>query len=149
MFLNNDLASGRYVVGGMPVVLSNIDVPMFVVATAWDHVAPWKSVYKIHLPADVDVTFALTTGGHNAGIVNPPKSSKGEFRIGTHPHTAPYVSPDHWLETHDPIAGSWWPAWMEWLKINSSAPDAPPTMGAPALGLSPVEAAPGSYVFDR
>ena len=149
LFLNNDLASGRYVVGGMPVGLSNIDAPMFVVATAWDHVAPWKSVYKIHLQADTDLTFVLTTGGHNVGIVNPPKSSKREYRMGTHPQTAAYVSPDHWLETHNPIPGSWWPAWVDWLKTNSSLPGAPPTMGAPALGLGPIEGAPGSYVFDR
>ncbi len=149
LFLNNDLAAGRYVVGGMPVGLSNIDVPMFVVATEWDHVAPWRSVYKIHLQADVDVTFALTTGGHNVGIINPPTNSKREYRMGTHPHTAAYVSPDHWLEAHDPVPGSWWPAWVQWLKTNSSAPVAPPTLGAPAIGLGPIEAAPGSYVFDR
>ncbi|WP_246789936.1 alpha/beta hydrolase [Bradyrhizobium sp. CCBAU 51765] len=149
LFLNNDLAAGRYVVGGMPVGLSNIDVPMFVVATAWDHVAPWKSVYKIHLQADVDLTFVLTTGGHNVGIVNPPKSSTRQYRMGTQPHTATYISPDHWLETHDSIAGSWWGAWVDWLKTNSSAPGAPPTMGATAIGLSPIEGAPGSYVFDR
>jgi len=149
LFLNNDLASGRYVVGEMPVGLSNIDVPMFVLATEWDHVAPWKSVYKSHLQADVDVTFALTTGGHNAGIVNPPTGSKREYRIGTHPHMAAYVSPDQWLETHRPNPGSWWPEWMLWLKSNSSACEPPPPMGAPALGLKPIESAPGSYVFDR
>jgi polyhydroxyalkanoate synthase len=149
LFLNNDLASGRYVVGGMPIGLSNIDVPIFVVATAWDHVAPWKSVYKIHLQADVDITFVLTTGGHNAGIVNPPESSKREYRIGTHLHKTAYVSPEHWLDSHDLIRGSWWPAWTEWLTDNSSATGAPPTMGAPTMGICPIEAAPGSYVFDR
>jgi polyhydroxyalkanoate synthase len=149
LFLNNDLASGRYVVDDMPVGLSNIDVPTFVVATEWDHVAPWKSVYKIHLQSDVDITFVLTTGGHNVGIVNPPDSSKREYRIGTHPHTAAYVSPERWLETHEALPGSWWPAWIEWLKQNSSAPTAPPTMGAPNRGYGPIEAAPGSYVFDR
>lgn len=149
LFLSNDLASGRYVVGDTPVGLSNIEVPMFVVATAWDHVAPRKSVYKIHLQADVDITFVLSTGGHNVGIVNPPDGSKRDYRIGTHPHTAAYVSPDHWLETHDPVPGSWWPAWVEWLKKNSSAPGAPPSLGAPDFGLGPIEAAPGSCVFDR
>jgi polyhydroxyalkanoate synthase len=149
LFLNNDLASGRYVVGDMPVGLSNIDVPTFVVATEWDHIAPWKSVYKIHLQSDVDITFVLTTGGHNVGIVNPPDSSKREYRIGTHPHTAVYVSPERWLETHEALPGSWWPAWMEWLKQNSSAPTVPLTMGAPSRGYGPIEAAPGSYVFDR
>jgi polyhydroxyalkanoate synthase len=149
LFLNNDLASGRYVVGGMPIGLSNIDVPIFVVATTWDHVAPWKSVYKIHLQADVDITFVLTTGGHNAGIVNPPEGSKREYRIGTHLHKTAYVSPERWLKSHDLIRGSWWPAWMEWLRGNSSAAGARPTLGAPTVGIYPIEAAPGSYVFDR
>jgi polyhydroxyalkanoate synthase len=149
LFLNNDLASGRYVVGDAPVGLSNIDVPMFVVGTAWDHVAPWKSVYKIHLLAEVDITFVLTTGGHNVGIVNPPKESTREYRIGTHLHTEAYVSPERWLETHEPVAGSWWPAWSAWLAQQSSAPAAPPKMGAPALGRGPLEAAPGTYVFER
>jgi polyhydroxyalkanoate synthase len=149
LFLSNDLASGRYVVDGMPVGLSNIDVPMFVVGTEWDHVAPWRSVYKILLQADADVTFVLTTGGHNVGIVNPPPGAAREYRIGTHPQTAAYVAPDQWREAHDPVAGSWWPAWVQWLQTNSSAPGAPPVMGAPALGVGPIEAAPGSYVFDR
>jgi len=148
-FLNNDLAAGRYVVDGMPIGLSNIDVPMFVVGTEWDHVAPWRSVYKIHLQADVDVTFTLTTGGHNVGIINPPMNSKREYRIGTHAHTAAYVSPDQWLVSHAANPGSWWMAWMEWLKARSSARQAPPSIGAPASGLRPIEAAPGSYVFDR
>lgn len=149
LFLNNDLASGRYVVGDRPVGLGNIDAPMFVVATTWDHVAPWKSVYKIHLQADVDITFVLTTGGHNVGIVNPPKASTRKYRVGTHPHTAAYVSPEHWVETHAPVAGSWWPAWMDWLKRNSSAPTPPPQMGAPDSGFAPMEDAPGVYIFNR
>jgi len=149
LFLNNDFAAGRYIVRGKPVGVSNIDVPMFVVATEWDHVAPWKSVHKIHLQADVDITFVLTTGGHNAGIVNPPASSRRSYRIGTHPHAAAYVSPERWLETHEPVAGSWWSAWMDWLKQNSSSPAVPPAIGAPARGVASLDAAPGTYVFNR
>ncbi|MCQ3943128.1 MAG: poly-beta-hydroxybutyrate polymerase [Alphaproteobacteria bacterium] len=149
LFLNNDLAAGRYMVDGTPVGLSNIDVPMFVVATEWDHVAPWKSVYKIHLQADVDITFALTSGGHNTGIVNPPKDSRREYRIATHPHTAPYVAPEQWFENNKPVAGSWWDAWCRWLKEQSSAPVAPPSMGAPARGIAPLCDAPGHYVLER
>jgi polyhydroxyalkanoate synthase len=148
MFLHNDFAAGRYLVHGLPVGLANIDVPVFVVATEWDHIAPWKSVYKIHLQADVDITFALTSGGHNVGIVSPPEGSKRQYRLATHRQCAPYVSPDAWLEANEPISGSWWPAWIEWLRGQSSEKVEPP---APSwFGIvGPSEApAPGRYVFD-
>jgi len=47
-------------------------VPSFVVATGTDHVAPWRSVYKFNLAVDADMTFLLTSGGHNAGICSEP-----------------------------------------------------------------------------
>ena len=72
LYLDNELAAGRFIVDGHPAALQNIRVPMFVVGTERDHVAPWRSVYKIHYLSDTDVTFALTSGGHNAGIVSEP-----------------------------------------------------------------------------
>jgi polyhydroxyalkanoate synthase len=148
MFLRNDLAAGRYVVNGAPVGLSNIDAPMFVVGTEWDHVAPWKSVYKIHLQADVDITFVLTTGGHNVGIVNPPNGSKREYRLGTHSYNAPYVSPETWFQSHEPIQGSWWPAWFAWLRALSSERTLPPAQSWLGEGAPEFVAAPGRYVLE-
>ena len=73
LFLDNDLAEGRYQVGGRSRSrYPTSDAPMFVVGTLADHVAPWRSVYKIHYQVDADVTYVLTSGGHNAGIVAPP-----------------------------------------------------------------------------
>jgi hypothetical protein len=83
LFLNNDLAEGRYVVEGRPISLSDIHTPMFVVGTLRDHVAPWKSTYKIHFQVDADVTFLLTSGGHNAGIVAPPGEEGHSYRVRT------------------------------------------------------------------
>ena len=72
LYLDNELAAGSYMVDGRPAALQNIRVPVFVVGTERDHVAPWQSVYKIHYLTPAEVTFVLTSGGHNAGIVSPP-----------------------------------------------------------------------------
>ncbi len=62
MFLHNDLAEGRYRVDGRPVAISEIHAPMFAVTTETDHVAPWRSVYKILLLNQGDITLVLTSG---------------------------------------------------------------------------------------
>src|ERR1019366_10716963 len=72
LFLRNALARGEWEVDGQPVSLGDIRVPIFNVGTVQDHVAPWRSVFKLHALTDADQTFVLTAGGHNVGIVNPP-----------------------------------------------------------------------------
>ncbi len=96
LYLDNDLAGGRYVVDGRPAALQNIRVPMFIVGTERDHVAPWRSVYKIHYLTDTDVTFVLTNGGHNAGIVSEPGHPGRHFRIALKRTADPVVGPDEW-----------------------------------------------------
>jgi polyhydroxyalkanoate synthase len=72
LFLNNDLAEGGSRLAAARWCLSDIKLPMFVVGTERDHIAPWHSVFKLHLLNDGDLTFVLTSGGHNAGIVSEP-----------------------------------------------------------------------------
>jgi polyhydroxyalkanoate synthase len=124
--------------------LRDISTPIFAVATTTDHIAPWQSVYKLHLLTDADVTFVLTTGGHNAGIVSEPSRKGRRFQIGT--RKGPYVAPEQWLQQTPVTQGSWWPAWTDWLAAQSTAKRAPPPMGAPTKGLPALEDAPGSYV---
>jgi len=149
LYLGNDLAEGRYPVAGQPVRLGDLRVPMFVVATEQDHVSPWRSVYKIHGLARAPVTFALASGGHNAGIVSPPSGPmahpQARFRLASCPAGKAPDDPAAWLELAKVHQGSWWRAWAEWLAGHSSGGAKPPAMPARhAAGTA--KAAPGSYV---
>jgi len=142
LFLNNALAEGHFAAGGKPVSLTDIHVPFFVVGTETDHIAPWHSVYKIHLLNPGEITFVLTSGGHNAGIVSEPGHAHRSFRLGTHAAGATYVDPDEWTASAERRDGSWWPVWTDWLDQRSG-----PAQQPPALGDGP--AAPGSYVLEK
>jgi len=149
LFLNNDLAAGRFEVRGRPIGLIDIHVPVFTVSTQKDHVAPWHSVYKIHLLTNTEVTFLLATGGHNAGIVSEPGRPNRHFQISVTQATDKYVDPDEW-RTKTPIRnGSWWPAWQEWLASHSNhRKKVPPSIGNVEKGYPPICEAPGTYVLE-
>jgi polyhydroxyalkanoate synthase subunit PhaC len=147
LFLENRLAGGSFQVDGRPIALSDLRLPVFCVATLTDHVAPWRSVYKLHLLTEAEITFVLTSGGHNAGVVNPPGRSPHSYRIATRGQGGRYVDPDALLRDAQAIAGSWWPAWFAWLGQHDGARVGPPPVGSAAY---PVRCeAPGSYVFVR
>jgi polyhydroxyalkanoate synthase len=149
LFLENRLTAGRYAVDGRVVALKDIEVPMFVVGTETDHIAPWRSVYKITLFTDTDVTFVLTNGGHNAGIVARPGHPKRHYRFGVRASGDRYLDPDSWAEQATPAEGSWWPAWSAWLHANSSGALPAPDPQDQANSRYPVlDAAPGRYVRD-
>jgi polyhydroxyalkanoate synthase subunit PhaC len=151
LFLNNDLAAGRLLVQGHPVALQNIRTPLFVVGTERDHVAPWRSVYKIHSLVDTEVTFVLSSGGHNVGIVNPPKQSKRSYRVRMEKAGDICLSPDEWFDAATLHEGSWWPAWEQWLVAHSSTRrQPPPAMGSKSANAkSPLPDAPGHYVLQH
>ncbi|MGN6377125.1 MAG: PHA/PHB synthase family protein [Sphingomonas sp.] len=149
LFLKDNLAEGHFQVEGRPVALSDIRAPIFMVGTEADHVAPWRSVYKLHLLNASEITFVLTSGGHNAGIVSEPGHPHRHFRIATRAAGGAYVDPDSWIERASPRDGSWWPAWIEWLDARSGERAAPPPMGGAATPLKPYDDAPGRYVLER
>jgi polyhydroxyalkanoate synthase len=144
-YLENELARGAYKVDDKPVVLGDIDVPMFAVGTVSDHVSPWRSVFMLHLLADAELTFALTNGGHNAGIVNEPGHAGRRFQMATRRACDAYVDPDTWAARTPFTEGSWWPQWVAWLAQRSGEPTAPPPIGAPEK-YPPLCDAPGTYV---
>lgn len=147
-FLQNDFAEGRLMVDGRPVTLSDVYLPLFVVGTETDHIAPWRSVYKLHLLNPGEISFVLTSGGHNAGIVSEPGHPRRHFRLKKRERGAAYLGPDEWINAAEQHDGSWWPMWTAWLAQRSGPQDRePPAMGSNTYPV--VADAPGTYVLER
>ncbi len=149
LFLENRLAHGKYRIDGNILSLTNLEMPIFAVGTETDHVAPWTSVYKIHHLTDAEITFVLTSGGHNAGIVSEPGHKHRHYRIATTPHTDRYQDPDTWLAATAVQDGSWWEGWADWLQARSSTRTDVPPMGRTDAGYDALCDAPGTYVFQK
>jgi polyhydroxyalkanoate synthase len=146
LFLNDDLSEGRFVVETRVISLGDITTPIFCVATERDHVAPWRSVYKLHAFTPAEITFVLTDGGHNAGIANPPGQRQRHYRVATRPLAGGFLDPDQWCLTAKMENGSWWPAWQAWLAAHSGALGQLPLQEIDADTLGD---APGDYVLAR
>jgi polyhydroxyalkanoate synthase subunit PhaC len=149
LYLHNALAGGSYRVNlngaARAVSLADIRVPVFLVGTERDHISPWRSVYKLHHLCDSEITFVLTSGGHNAGIVSEPGHAGRNYRIDCRPARSAWVEAGEWLARAPQREGSWWPAWHAWLSARSSKPvHTKPIPAAAALGD-----APGRYVMQR
>lgn len=147
LLLNNELATGRFHVDDQPIAVSDIQVPMFAVASVTDHVAPWQSVYRINLLANsTEVTFLLTTGGHNAGIISEPGHKGRSYQMAYRKNGKAHLDPSDWQSRTPSRKGSWWPAWHGWLVRHSNGMTEPPGMGVP--GSPPLDDAPGAYVLE-
>ncbi|MEQ8824649.1 MAG: alpha/beta fold hydrolase [Filomicrobium sp.] len=152
LFLNNDLAEGRFKVAGHAISIGDIRAPMFVVATDRDHVSPWHSVYRIHLLADTPVTFVLTKGGHNGGIVSEPGHPRRSYQIAIRKPEENYIEANAWLATAARHPGSWWEAWSQWLKAGSTGRIRQPNHPRTKESSGPTAVlcdAPGIYVHER
>jgi polyhydroxyalkanoate synthase len=143
LYLKNELARGEFSVAGQRLDLQDVHVPMFVVGTETDHVAPWRSVYKARaLTRSSDYTFLLTSGGHNAGIVSGPVHPRRRHRMLTWTSPTETLSADAWFAKAPLHEGSWWPAWQQWLAAHGTAKQVPArTPAGKSLGE-----APGTYV---
>ena len=132
---------------GSPVDLSAVDVDAYVLAGAADHLCPWQSCYRSAQLLGGDTRFVLSTSGHIASMVNPPGNPKARFQAAVDPLDG-LIGPADWLATARTVAGSWWPDYSTWLaERGGGAKDAPDDLGA--AGFTPLDPAPGRYVFDR
>jgi polyhydroxyalkanoate synthase len=147
LFLNNSFAHGRLEADGAAVALKDLRTPVFALGAERDHIAPWRSVYKIELYGSAETTFVLTGGGHNTSVVSPPGKPGAYYWAHTTKRDVPYVQPHIWLESAAKRDGSWWPCWIDWLKAHSSGEmTAPPAPGGGVF--RPIAPAPGRYVLE-
>ncbi len=117
-------------------------VPVFAVGTEKDHVAPWKSVFKIHLMVGGDVTFALTSGGHNAGIVSEPGHRGRSYRCWSANPASRFWGPEQWSAAAELHQGSWWEPWRRGFSAILMIKQ------GNAQGPANARGAPGTYVLN-
>ncbi len=142
-YLENTLTTGQMVLGGSPVHLSDVKIPIFSVATREDHIAPAKSVFHGCRFFGTTVNFVLAGSGHIAGVVNPPTKTKYQYWTGG----PPVGDLQTWLESASEVPGSWWPLWFDWIKQqDATLVDAREPGGTT---LTPLCDAPGTYVKVR
>ena len=145
LYLHNALATSAYRVEGRAVSLADIRMPVFMVGTQRDHISPWPSVYKLHHLCDAEITFVLTSGGHNAGIISEPGHPKRSYQMDTRPAQGTWVEHAQWAQQAPSHEGSWWTAWHDWLAAHSGRKVAPKPLPARAALCE----APGEYVMQR
>ncbi len=144
-YVNNRLVSG----GGMEMRgrrldLGDISQPLYLLGCVQDHICPWRQALKIREFLNGPVRFALSSEGHIAGILNPP-SNKSRRRYWV-ADVEPGLDPQEWLEARQPLQGSWWSDWAQWLAERCG-----PQVAAPELGSAenpPLCPAPGEYVLE-
>jgi polyhydroxyalkanoate synthase subunit PhaC len=146
MYLENALVQPDALeLGGTPIDLSRVRIPVYVHAAREDHIAPYRSVFKVAHHFQGPVRFVLAGSGHIAGVVNPPANMKYGHLVSD--ESSGFETVDEWLQQAEERPGSWWVDWDAWLAPLSGplVPAREPGSG----GLTPIEDAPGSYVLVR
>ncbi len=141
MYQENRLVQpGGITLAGVPIDLTTIRTPTFMLSTREDHIAPWASTYAATQLFGGPVRFCLSASGHIAGVVNPPAAKKYCHWV----NAKTPESPEAWFEGAEQVEGSWWPEWQDWVSryAGGQVPARHPGDGK----LKPIEDAPGRYV---
>jgi polyhydroxyalkanoate synthase len=141
-YLENNIADpGKTTQCGVPVDLSKIDLPIYLLASREDHIVPWKSAFRSKDLVGGEARFVLAASGHVAGVINPPARNKRSYWLNDDLE----ADPQGWFDAAQEKPGSWWPDWDAWIKRHSGG-----TIPAPELQgnaqYTPIEPAPGRYV---
>ena len=149
-YLENNLKRfGKFKLVGKKIDFGKIDVPSFIYASRDDHIVPWTSAYAsiniLNRKKPQQNHFVLGASGHIAGVINPPGKNKRQYWIGDKHAVAYEADALSWLENATEVAGSWWPAWVDFLTQHAGK-----TVKAPRkpgnTQFKVIEAAPGRYV---
>ncbi len=142
MYVQNLLAIGKLEVAGQRLDLGDVTSSTYVVGAINDHIVPWTSSYAATHLLGADVRYVLSSGGHIAGIVNPP-TPKAWFEVAD-PASAP-TDPTAWRAAAQRQTGSWWEDWTTWSDARAGALTQPPTIGS--VANPPIADSPGTYVL--
>ena len=141
---NNIKDPGKTTQCGVPVDLSKIGLPIYLLASREDHIVPWKSAFRSKDLIGGEARFVLAASGHVAGVINPPARNKRNHWLNDDLES----DPQGWFDAAEEKAGSWWPDWDRWMKTHSSgAIPAPDRQGNETF--NPIEPAPGRYVKQK
>jgi polyhydroxyalkanoate synthase len=140
LYMRNELAAGEMELAGQRLSLPRVKSDAYVVGAVNDHIVPWRASYQATSLLGGDVRYVLSSGGHIAGIVNPPGPKAWFEAADSYPADA-----DGWRAGAARQPGSWWEDWTAWSAPRAGGQVEPPPMGSeryPAGG-----AAPGEYVL--
>lgn len=143
MYTDNQLAKGSFEFLGHTLDVGDIDNDVYIVGAINDHIVPWQSSYASVPLFSGDVRYALSSGGHIAGIVNPP-NPKAWCEIDETEGALP-ESATEWQAQATRHPFTWWEDWTRWSNARAGALVAPPTMGS--AEYPPLMDAPGEYVL--
>jgi polyhydroxyalkanoate synthase len=146
MYLENAFREpGGITIAGTPIDIGSVDIPVYFISTADDHIAPWKTTYLGAQALGGEKTFVLAKSGHIAGIINPPSSGR-QYGHFTGP-SIEGITADEWFDRSEEQEGSWWPGWQTWIERFTG--ERVPARVPGDTGLTVIEDAPGSYACAR
>ncbi|MBV9205921.1 MAG: alpha/beta fold hydrolase, partial [Actinobacteria bacterium] len=140
LYMRNELAKGELELCGQRLSLANVKNDTYVVGAINDHIVPWHGSYKTGALMGGKVRYVLSSGGHIAGIVNPPGPKAWYEAADDEGRDA-----EGWRAANSKHRGSWWEDWAEWSGKRAGEHVEPPSMGSQRY--RPVGDAPGEYVF--
>jgi polyhydroxyalkanoate synthase len=141
-YVENKLAAGTLQIVGKSIDLGAIKAPTYVVSAINDHIVPWESSYKTTGLVSGPVRFVLSSGGHIAGIVNPP-GPKAWYQVAPTDDALPATA-TAWRTGAERHSGSWWEDWARWSDEHSGPMQDPPGMGSETHRV--LGEGPGTYV---